>query len=284
MESVSTLDVSAVVCTKNSISGIEQSLQSLRQAEVGQIIVVDANSTDGTADIARALADLVLTDTGTGLGNARNIGIARSTGAYVLNMGSDNVLPPGELEKMIGYLTNGNFQGVSAQTRVLGDSYVARGLNVWRSGKFPSGPRPVIGTPTLFVGDLLRTHPYDSTRRFSDDSELCERWAVEFGAHFAISDAVCFEVGKVSWKEVEIRATMYGESDHEVFTHGRESQGWGLTRSLRSVLHPVKSDFIEPLTSDQTVVEKVNAIPFLTVFTSLRYLGWVQQMWAKNGD
>ncbi len=150
MESVSTRDVSAIVCTKNSISGIEQCLQSLRQADVGQIIVVDANSTDGTADIAHGLADLVLTDPGTGLGNARNIGIARSTGAYVLNMGSDNVMPEGQLDLMLTTLIQGAYQGVSAQTKIQETGFVANGLNAWREGRFIPGPIRIIGTPSLF--------------------------------------------------------------------------------------------------------------------------------------
>lgn len=284
MESVNTRDVSAIVCSKNSISGIEQCLRSLRRAEVGQIIVVDASSTDGTTEVAQKLADLVLTDPGTGLGNARNIGIAHSTGAYVLNMGSDNVMPTGQLNIMLETLIEGEYHGVSAQTKVHGDSYTAKGLNVWRAGKFPSGPRTVIGTPTLFLGNMLREHPYDSTRRFSDDSELCERWTRQFGSSFAISNAICFEVGKVSWKEIGVRATMYGESDHEVFTYGREVQRWGFSRALKSFLHPMKTDFIEPITFDQGILEKVTAIPFLTVFTSLRYAGWMRASWMKNRD
>lgn len=284
MVDFTTQNVSAVVCTMNSISGIRRCLESLRASGVGQLIVVDAHSTDGTLEVAQEVADVVIQDPGVGLGMARNIGIAQTSGALILNMGSDNILPPGELIKMIDNFSNGDFQGVSAQTHVLGDSYVARGLNVWRSGKFTSGPRPVIGTPTLFDGNLLRANPYDATRRFSDDSELCERWTREFGARFGISEAVCLELGKVSWKEVEIRALMYGESDYEVFTHGRETQGWGLTRSVNSLLHPVKSDLVEPLTSDQNLVEKVIAIPFLTAFIFLRYTGWIRVSWAKNHD
>ena len=64
-------DVSAVVCTRNSISGIERCLTSLRRAGVCRIIVVDADSTDGTREIAERLADTVVADLGTGLGNAR---------------------------------------------------------------------------------------------------------------------------------------------------------------------------------------------------------------------
>lgn len=151
MTQLTTADVSAIVCTMNSISGIQKCLDSLREANVGQLIVVDAHSTDGTAEIAQEKADRVIQDPGLGLGAARNMGIALTSATLILNMGSDNVMPPGELEKMIRYLQVGNYQGVSAQTRVMGNGQVANGLNVWRSGRFPAGERAVIGTPTLFV-------------------------------------------------------------------------------------------------------------------------------------
>ena len=40
-------DVSVVVCTLDSIGGIERCLTSLRDRGVGELIVVDAGSTDG---------------------------------------------------------------------------------------------------------------------------------------------------------------------------------------------------------------------------------------------
>jgi len=257
----------------NSIGGIEKCLDSLRLANVGQIIVVDANSTDGTIEIARLKADLVLHDPGLGLGAARNIGIARTHGDLILNMGSDNLMPSGELEKMIAYLEAGNYHGVSAQTQVVGDGYVAHGLNVWRQGRFPEGERPIIGTPTLFVGNLLRNHPYDSERRFSDDSELCERWSKEFQAKFAISDAICLEVGKNSWSEVKIRARMYGVSDNEVFKSGSLA-GWRIGRKVKSIAHPLAVDFALPV-QKACATDTLRALPFLAFFTANRYAAWV---------
>ena len=272
MTQLTTADVSAIVCTMNSISGIQKCLDSLREANVGQLIVVDAHSTDGTAEIAQEKADRVIQDPGLGLGAARNMGIALTSATLILNMGSDNVMPSGELEKMIRYLQVGNYQGVSAQTRVMGNSQVAHGLNVWRSGRFPAGERAVIGTPTLFVGDVLRSHPYDPARRFSDDSELCERWSNEFQATFAISDAVCLEVGKTSWREVQIRAKMYGVSDNEVFKNGT-LHGWGVRRKLKSLAHPFASDFVIPAQKSH-FGDSLRALPLLGFFTVNRYLAW----------
>jgi len=265
-------DVSAVVCTMNSIASIEPCLQSLIDEGVGEIIVVDASSTDGTRAIADQLAHTVLEDPGTGLGNARNIGIAKTSQPLILNMGSDNVLPPGQLQIMIAELQAGNYSGVSAQTRIEGDNYPSKGLNAWRKGRFRPGPAAVIGTPTLFKGDLLRAHPFDPQRVFSDDSELCERWTREFGATFAISDAEVLEVGKTTWTEVATRCRMYGISDEEIYR--LESPGWSSSRKIKSVLHPARCDLITPL-AHLAPKEAVNSLPFLLSFTSMRYAAWL---------
>ncbi len=267
-------DVAAVVCTMNSISGIEACLRSLRESGIEEIIVVDASSTDGTHQVANELADLVLTDPGSGLGRARNVGIEKTTKPLILNMGSDNVMPTGELQKMIGYLIDHDFQGVSAQTVIEGDDWISSGLNVWRQGRFPEGQVAVIGTPTLFLGDLLRSHPYDPSRVFSDDSELCERWARELGARFGISDAVSREVGKTSWVEVKVRCRMYGKSDAEVFSQGSQS-GWSLNRKLFSLSHPLRVDLIEPLKSNPDA-RSVQSVTFLFAFTAMRYQAWIR--------
>lgn len=275
MGSQSPADVSAVVCTMNSISGIERCLESLRKAGVGELIVVDAHSTDGTREVADRIADQVLEDPGTGLGNARNVGIAGTTGAFILNMGSDNVMPAGQLERMIESLDEFGYDGVSAQTMIEGSDYPSRGLNAWRRGRFRPGPVSVIGTPTLFKGELLRDHPYDASRVFSDDSELCERWTRDFGSRFGISDGVVWEVGKTSWTEVAVRCRMYGISDEEVFRIGRES-GWSTSRQLMSLAHPMRADLITPL-AHLPLAEAVVAAPFLVGFTGMRYANWLGQ-------
>ena len=267
-------DVSAVVCTKNSIASVGPCLQSLRNAGTGEIIVVDASSTDGTRAVADSLADRVLEDPGTGLGQARNLGIAASSGDFILNMGSDNVMPPEQLPRMLSTLTRESVVGVSAQTRIAGSGYIAFGLNIWRSGRFRPGPAAVIGTPTLFRGDLLRAAPFNPDRSFSDDSELCERWKRDFDATFAISDAYVCERGKVSFHELWVRCRMYGISDAEVFTSGRSS-GWPASRQIRSLAHPLTADVIEPMTHTR-VTQAAGALPFLLAFASMRYTGWAQ--------
>ena len=267
-------DVSAVVCTMNSIGSIERCLQSLREAGIGELIVVDANSTDGTRDVANRLADRFVTDPGLGLGNARNLGIQQTQYELILNMGSDNVMPVDQLPIMIKDLRENNYQGVSARTIIEGHGFVADGLNAWRRGRFLPGPAPVIGTPTLLIGDVLRAHSFNATRSYSDDSELCERWTRELGATFGISTAFVLEMGKATWGEVVVRCRMYGMSDCEVFSSGSKT-GWSLRRKARSCIHPFVSDFLKPI-RNLPMPLAVRSAPFLAAFTAVRYSYWIR--------
>lgn len=265
-------DVSAVVCTMNSIASIEACLSSLDTAGVGEIIVVDASSRDGTRAIADRLATRVLEDPGTGLGQARNVGIAASSGRLVLNMGSDNVISREALQTMIDTLDRGSFAGVSAMTEVIGQDYLSRSLGLWRSTRFQPGPVGVIGTPTLFLGEQLRSDPFDSSREHSDDAELCERWTRKYGASYAISEATVQELGKTSWSELRLRCRNYGVSDHEVFTAGAKS-GWSLRRRALSLAHPLRVDLLTPL-SRAELRKGMEAFPFLVAVTGMRYYYW----------
>lgn len=274
-------DVSAVVCTKDAIASIEDCLSALTRAGVGELIVVDASSTDGTAEIAARYATHLLQDEGTGLGAARNLGIASTTGRYILNVGADNIVSEAAINLMVETLETGGFAGVSAMTRVEGDDYLSASMNDWWRTRFRSGPAHVIGTPSLFQGDRLRAHPYDASRRSSDDSELCERWRTRFGATFAISDATVLESGKNTWDEVRRRCDLYGHSDYEVFTAG-SSGGWSLQRRLQSVIHPARKDLWEPLTRVGPTQVPVRA-PFFAAFTALRYAAWVEAAIKHRG-
>jgi glycosyltransferase involved in cell wall biosynthesis len=269
---VQTMDVSAVVCTLNSAASLNACLVSLKQSGVAEIIVVDAGSTDGSITIALHHGAKVLTDGGIGLGAARNVGIAASKGRLILNMGADNYLPPLQLEVMRDALKD--CQGVGAVTFVNGRGFIAHGLNAWRRARFQPGPVDIIGTPSLFDGDTLRAHPFDEGRRFSDDSELCERWRLQLGARFVISRAIVMESGRVTWSELCARCTMYGISDGEVFRSG-VAAGWSWRRRVRSMLHPLRVDLIQPMRR-LPLPESLSALPFLLAFVSLRYWGWLR--------
>lgn len=273
-------NVSAVVCTKDSIASLRQCLDSLRANGVLEIVVVDASSKDGSREVADEIADQVLVDEGSGLGTARNIGTRETQGPLLLNMGSDNIMPKGELQKMLDWMRRSGAHGVSARTRVSHTTYPGRGLDAWRTGRFRPGPAAVIGTPTLMRADLMRQQPFSCDRRYSDDSELCNRWKAAFESRFEISDAYVLEVGKETWRDVVLRCKMYGESDEEVFRFGSRS-GWSSQRKIASLSHPLKADALIPLLH-LNPVHALSSSPFLFIFAGMRYFFWARA-WFVHG-
>jgi glycosyltransferase involved in cell wall biosynthesis len=267
------VSVTAVVCTLNAQDTIEQCLHSLHVNNVQEIIVVDGQSTDRTRAIAQRGATLIVDDPGTGLGQARNIGIAKATGDYILNCGADNAMPPGSIDALIEARVVGGYAAVGAVTVVPGRGYLAWAMRQYKLARFTPGERAVIGTPTLFAAKELQANPFDDNAAYSDDGELCERWTRLFGARFAIADVTVHEVTRPSLASVRARFRMYGTSDAE--TYRRERAGWTLHRRWRSLTHPLRVDFLEPLRA-VTPLAALSLFPFLAFITTLRYAGWIR--------
>lgn len=268
-------EISAVVPCLNSIDSIEPCLKSLRACGVGQIIVVDGGSSDGTAEIAMRYADNLLSDEGIGLGNARNIGIRSATGRYILNSGPDNAYDKNTLLEMLAVLATTSVGAVSCKTRINSTGYLARLLNIRGKARVYAGERDSIGTPMLCDAKTIKAHPFDETLTWSDDAELCARWKANLGARFFIADVDVEEVGDVNFAEVRERWSKYGISDWEVYTN--QSPGWKLSRKMQSILYPLKQELVLPLFSRKiSFVEKISVTWFLVYITVIRYVNWVK--------
>lgn len=76
---------------------------------VGEIIIVDGNSTDGTAEAARAIrSDVrIVHQSGKGKGDALRAGFAAATGDIVVMLDADGSMSPREIPRYIEALANG---------------------------------------------------------------------------------------------------------------------------------------------------------------------------------
>lgn len=267
-------DVSVVICTLNSVSTIEDVLKIIKESSPLEIIIVDGGSSDGTVEIALKHNAHVIRDSGQGLGAARRIGIEYACGSLVLNLGSDNLLSCSDLGEMIRSLERGGFDGVSAQTRVLGSTYFARCMDAYKTARYFPGERSVIGTPTLLRMERLRIENFRSESRYSDDSDLCERWTQRFNSKFAITTATALEVGQTSFHSIRTRWSIYGISDMEVYSAGCRA-GWTRRRRFKSLLHPLREELFRPWCSMKPA-DRFRCFPFLVLITTLRYVSWAR--------
>jgi len=103
--------VSIIIVSFNARADLERCLESLHAtppAASHEIIVVDNASADGSADAPRRWPAVRIIETGENLGFARanNIGIRASTGANLLLLNNDTIVPAGAIDRLLDELTH----------------------------------------------------------------------------------------------------------------------------------------------------------------------------------
>jgi GT2 family glycosyltransferase len=98
--------LSIIIVSFNARADLDRCLESLFAAPpaVGhEILVVDNQSSDGSAEAARRWPDVRVIDAGANLGFARasNVGIRASTGANLLLLNSDTIVPPDAIDRLM---------------------------------------------------------------------------------------------------------------------------------------------------------------------------------------
>ncbi|MGH9158123.1 MAG: glycosyltransferase family 2 protein [Acidimicrobiales bacterium] len=93
-------DVDVVIVTFNSATDVAESVAAVRRwPRVAKVIVVDNASTDGSAEVADACADVVVRlPANVGFGSAQNVGVAQTAAPFVLALNPDARVAPEGLE------------------------------------------------------------------------------------------------------------------------------------------------------------------------------------------
>ncbi len=107
--------VSVVIPAWNEEEGILPTLHSLAGSVTEyetELIIVDNNSTDGTAALLRTLGVKTLMETKQGIGYARSNGLLNAKGKYILTGDSDTLYHPGWIDAMTKAMINGKRQKV----------------------------------------------------------------------------------------------------------------------------------------------------------------------------
>ncbi|MEO8258048.1 MAG: glycosyltransferase family 2 protein [Acidobacteriota bacterium] len=103
------MELSIIIVSFNARADLERCLASLHRhppATPHEIIVVDNQSVDGSADAARGWDGVRVIEAGGNLGFARanNVGIRASRGANLLLLNSDTIVPLGAVDRLVEQL------------------------------------------------------------------------------------------------------------------------------------------------------------------------------------
>lgn len=140
--------VSVVIPTLNESKGIGSVLENIRKLKrrhpslIREVIVVDGNSTDGTADIARSYGAKVVLEKRKGYGRAYRTGFARARGDLIATLDGDGSYDPAYIPKMLEVLEREDADFVSGDRlkllqkesmplfRNIGNSLISVGSNI----------------------------------------------------------------------------------------------------------------------------------------------------------
>jgi glycosyltransferase involved in cell wall biosynthesis len=113
------MHLSIVIPAFNEARLIEHCLESVAasiaanrtSSFTSEIIVVDNNSTDNTAELAREAGAKVVFEPINQIGRARNAGAAHATGDWLLFLDADSLLIPGLLADILQMIESGKYVG-----------------------------------------------------------------------------------------------------------------------------------------------------------------------------
>lgn len=206
-----TPDYSIIIPAYNEAEELPATLKAVKQAMdmqplKGECIVVDNNSTDGTADCARRCgADWVVFEPYNQISRTRNTGARKSTGRYLIFIDADTRVRPELLTETLRLLQTNRFVG--------GGSVIQFEGKIGNIGRFGIGLWERISKwLRIAAGSYLfcRRDAFDAIGGFDEKlyaseevrlSRLLKEWGRPRGLHFIIIDSVPVQTSarKLHW-------------------------------------------------------------------------------------
>ncbi|MCP3684261.1 MAG: glycosyltransferase [bacterium] len=214
------LDVSVVVCAKNAERTLERSLESIKNNNPSEIIVVDDGSTDCTPEIAKRYTHRICFNEGRGLAYARQLGCENATHQYVSYVDSDVILPPNCLQTMLVEMQERGYAGISAQ------AISPENTSYWEWGEDQHlrmmfnkpGDKKLIPTrATIFLRDVILEYGFDCFfKGAAEDHDLCFRLRKN-GYTLGVSSAFIYHQHRASGKAFIRQRIWYGRGNARLF-------------------------------------------------------------------
>ncbi len=249
------LDLSVVIPAHNATATLAHQLEALIEAPVDlriEIMVVDNNSTDGTADLVAAYGRrdervrLVPATTGSGPSHARNVGIAAARCELVACCDADDIVAAGWLVAMFAALQTNTFVAGALDVDRLNEAWVieGRGRSITHGSMSFGGVTFPHGCNLGVHRAVFLEHRFDEALRAGEEIDLAIRMAAAGVECVYVPDAVVHyryrTTLRETWRQAFIGARVRPHLERRLGRSGRprilRRSGWLVVRSamLRS--------------------------------------------------
>lgn len=178
------LKISAVIPCHNEAESVAKVIDAIPR-EVYEVIVVDNNSTDDTARIAREKGARVVSETRRGYGNALRAGFAAATGDVIVMLDGDGQYPARDVVRAARYLEDTSLDFVICSRFPLDDRDSLNVTRRWGNAFF-----------TIYTNLLFGT-------RFTDS------WSGMIAFRRSLLPALALESGEMTLsQEIKIKAAI----------------------------------------------------------------------------
>ena len=207
MKSKSNHLVSVVVPTLNNERVIHNCLESIKNQTYDNIelIIVDSNSTDRTAEIAKQFTKNIIVKE-SGASAARNIGINNSKGEFILSIDSDMVLGPDVVKECISKIKN--YDALIIPEESVGSGFWSMCKSFERSFYFDE---PLVESPRFFRRDSLeKIGFYDDNLFFGEDRDITNRILANNMGIGRIDSVINHDEGRLTLSKMWSKNKKYG--------------------------------------------------------------------------
>jgi glycosyltransferase involved in cell wall biosynthesis len=179
------LKISVVIPCYNEEDGVRITIGQLPKV-VDEIVVVDNNSTDRTAEVARSLGARVVPEKRKGYGAAYQAGLPAATGDVIVTLDGDGTYPADQIPELVDYLEDKQLDFISASRFPLKNPRAMNFSNKVGNAVLTAGMAVLYGTPVRDSQSgmwVFRSAVYPKLRVKSDGMAFSEEIKIEAIRH-----------------------------------------------------------------------------------------------------
>ncbi len=233
-------EVSVIVPTYNSAESLLQCLNSVRDQTYRpfEVVVVDGFSADSTVEIAESFGAEVFRRK-SNQAEARNVGIAKSSGKYVLFLDSDQILSPSVIEECVEKCEREQVGMVRIPEIFVGKGYWSVCSAAWKNYyeniefQYRAGAVLMHGEPRFFDKPSLRAvGALDAALTWGEDYDLLEKLR-KAKIKEGFCSSVLYHQEAASLRKIFLKNLRYGKS-MRLFV--KQTENWIFPRLITHAL------------------------------------------------